>query len=96
MVLSYQTAMTPLLPDLADKLAAGFAASRQGCFLWATDSIIREFNDMIPDLPTETVSAVFRFLEQQITNFFRVLNDVPPEELPDGMLDISNQCDAEG
>lgn len=76
--------MTPLLPALADKLAAGFAASRQGCFLWATDSIVREFNEAVPDLPEETIKAVFNFLEQQIVNFFRVLNDLHPDELPDG------------
>lgn len=46
MVLSYRFHTAPLLPQLAEKLSAGFTASRQGCFLWATDSIVREFSDV--------------------------------------------------
>lgn len=85
MVLSYRTAAAPLLPSLAEKLASGFASSRQGCFLWATDSIVREFTPDAPGLSRETTEAVFNFFQQQATNFLRALNDLPPEELPDGM-----------
>jgi len=84
MVLSYRTAIAPLLPSLAEKLASGFAASRQGCFLWATDSIVREFTDDSPNVDKATTEAVFNFFQQQATNFLRALNDLPPEELPDG------------
>jgi len=87
MVLSYRTAIAPLLPGLAEKLAQGFATSRQGCFLWATDSIVREFTDDAPNVSTETTEAVFNFFQQQATNFLRALNDLPPEELPDGESD---------
>ncbi|KAF2155040.1 ARM repeat-containing protein [Myriangium duriaei CBS 260.36] len=88
MVLSYRTATTPMLPMLAEKLAAGFASSRQGCFLWATDSIVREFTEDVPGVDKETSAAVFHFFEQQATNFLRALNDLAPEELPDVIEDF--------
>jgi transportin-3 len=87
MVLSYRTAMAPLLPDLATQLASGFMASRQGCFLWATDSIVREFSDEAENVDQTTTDAIFKFFEQQATTFLRALNDLPPEELPDGKQD---------
>jgi len=83
MVLSYRTAMAPLLPLLAEKLAAGFNASRQGCFLWATDSIVREFSEGVEQVDDNTTNAIFQFYEQQATTFLRAMNDLPPEELPD-------------
>ena len=90
MVLSYRTHTAPLLPQLADKLAAGFSSSRQGCFLWATDSIVREFSHVDADaqVPEETVGAIFAFYEQQATTFLRALNDLQPEELPDVIEDF--------
>ena len=91
MVLSYRTAIAPLLPALAEKLAAGFSASRQGCYLWATDSIVREFTDESEHVSKDTIQAVFSFFQQQATTFLRALNDLPPEELPDGMyLSLQN------
>ena len=83
MVLSYRTTMAPLLPLLAEKLAAGFNASRQGCFLWATDSIVREFSEGVERVDDNTTNAIFQFYEQQATTFLRAMNDLPPEELPD-------------
>lgn len=89
MVLSYRTAAAPLLSLLADKLATGFAASRQGCFLWATDSIVREFSDEDGEVvDASTVQAIYAFYEQQATAFLRALNDLPPEELPDVIEDF--------
>lgn len=88
MVLSYRIHIAPLLPQLADKLAKGFEASRQGCFLWATDSIVREFSDVSEHVPAETVAAIFAFYEQQATTFLRALNDMPPEQLPDVIEDF--------
>lgn len=84
MVLSYRTAMAPLLPQLANKLAAGFSKSRQGCFLWATDSIVREFSYGAENVDEDTTNAIFQFFEQQATTFLRALNALAPEELPDG------------
>ncbi|THW11248.1 ARM repeat-containing protein [Aureobasidium pullulans] len=91
-VLSYRTHTAPLLPVLAEKLAAGFAASRQGCFLWATDSIVREFTDESEGISPETTQAIFSFYVQQATNFLRALNDLPPEQLPDVIEDFFRLC----
>ena len=88
MVLSFRVHSAPLLEGLADKLAAGFTASRQGCFLWATDSIVREFSDVSQYVPQSTTDAIFSFYEQQATTFLRALNDLPPEELPDVIEDF--------
>ena len=87
-VLSYRVHAQPLLPRLAEKLAAGFTASRQGCFLWATDSIVREFSDVNEFVTQDTTTAIYTFYEQQATTFLRALNDLPPEELPDVIEDF--------
>jgi len=76
--------MAPLLGPLADKLAAGFTASRQGCFLWATDSIVREFSSGAEHVDEATTDAIFHFFEQQAVTFLQALSDLTPEELPDG------------
>lgn len=89
MVLSYRTHMAPLLPQLADKLASGFTSSRQGCFLWATDSIVREFAPGVEGIDSNTLAAVFQFYSQQATTFLRALSDLPPEQLPDGKYKFS-------
>ena len=83
MVLSYRTAALPLLPQLAEKLAAGFTSSRQGCFLWATDSIVREFSEGVDGIDASIATDIFRFYEQQTRTFLSVLNDLPPENIPD-------------
>jgi transportin-3 len=83
MVLSYRTAMRPLLPDLATKLIEGFDKSRQGCFLWATASIVREFSQGVDDVDPSLANDVYQFYEQQAKTFLRILSDLPPEELPD-------------
>lgn len=88
MVLSYRTAMAPLLPELADKLATGFKASKQGCFLWATDSIVREFSEGVEHVDETTTNAIFQFYEQQSNTFLTIMNDLPPEELPDLIEDF--------
>ena len=83
MVLSYRTAMRPLLQDLATNLVEGFDKSRQGCFLWATASIVREFSQGVDPVDPQLTTAIFQFYEQQATTFLRILSDLPPEELPD-------------
>ncbi|KNG52157.1 arm repeat-containing protein [Stemphylium lycopersici] len=83
MVLSYRTAMRPLLPDLATKLIEGFDKSRQGCFLWATASIVREFSQGVDNVDASLSNDVYQFYEQQAKTFLRILSDLPPEELPD-------------
>jgi transportin-3 len=75
--------MQPLLPDLANQLTQGFEKSRQGCFLWATGSIVKEFSHGDDVMDPSMATAVFQFYEQQARTFLRVLNDLPPEQLPD-------------
>lgn len=87
-VLSYRIHTAPLLPVLAEKLASGFTASRQGCFLWATDSIVREFSDVSEYVTKETTDHIYVFYEQQATAFMRILNELAPEELPDVIEDF--------
>ncbi|PYI14442.1 mRNA transport regulator [Aspergillus violaceofuscus CBS 115571] len=88
MIISYRTAMTPLLPTLAQSLASGFQASREGCFLWATDAVVREFSEGAEFVDANTSQAVFQFYEQQAISFLRILNDLPPENLPDVIEDF--------
>lgn len=76
--------MSPLLPNLAQNLAEGFQASREGCFLWATDAIVREFSEGAEFVDQATSNAVYQFFEQQTVAFLRTLNELPPEQLPDG------------
>ncbi|EYE98721.1 nuclear import receptor MTR10 [Aspergillus ruber CBS 135680] len=88
MIISYRTAMIPLLPTLAQSMANGFEASREGCFLWATDAVVREFSEGAELVDHSTSSAVFQFYEQQAIAFLRILNDLPPEQLPDVIEDF--------
>ncbi|KAJ5216579.1 uncharacterized protein N7498_002986 [Penicillium cinerascens] len=88
MIISYRTAMIPLLPTLAQSIASGFEASREGCFLWATDAVVREFSDGAEYVDQATSDAVFQFYEQQALAFLRILNDLPPENLPDVIEDF--------
>ncbi|EEA21116.1 Nuclear import receptor [Talaromyces marneffei ATCC 18224] len=88
MIISYRTAMIPLLPSLAQSLAAGFEASREGCFLWATDAVVREFSEGAELVDAATSQAVYQFFEQQSLAFLRILNELPPEQLPDVIEDF--------
>ncbi|CAI7596835.1 unnamed protein product, partial [Penicillium pancosmium] len=88
MVISYRTAMIPLLPTLAQSIASGFEASREGCFLWATDAVVREFSDGAEFVDQATSNAVYQFYEQQAVAFLRIMNDLPPENLPDVIEDF--------
>lgn len=76
--------MAPLLPQLAEKLVNGFTTSRQGCFMWATASIVREFSADAEHVDGSTSAAVYHFFEQQTITFLRALSDLTPEQLPDG------------
>jgi len=88
MVLSYRTAMRPLLPDLASQLIQGFQSSKQGCFLFATASIVREFSVGAEQIDASLANDVYKFYEQQATTFLRIMNDAPPEDAPDLVEDF--------
>ncbi|KAL9595609.1 MAG: hypothetical protein Q9219_006346 [cf. Caloplaca sp. 3 TL-2023] len=88
MVLSYRTAVLPFLPTLAQQLASGFENSRQGCFLWATDSVLREFAAGAEFVNAATSQAIYNFFEQQALAFLRIMSDIPPEDFSDVIEDF--------
>jgi transportin-3 len=98
MVLSYRTSAAPMLPDLAAKLVAGFQGTKQGCFLWATDSIVREFSehqlddDVAYPLDPSIVANMVPFWEQQASVFLNALSGVEGEQLPDLIEDFFRLC----
>ncbi|KAK0643246.1 armadillo-type protein [Cercophora newfieldiana] len=88
MVISYRTAMTPLLAPLANNLAEGFAKSKQGCFLWATSAILREFSEDREHVEDGIAENIYIFFEAQATNMLRMMSDLPPIDLPDVIEDF--------
>lgn len=84
MILSYRTAVLPLLPALAEQLASGFENSRAGCFLWVTDAILREFADGQEFVDQNTTQAIYHFFEQQAIAFLRIMSQMAPSDIPDG------------
>lgn len=85
MLISYRTDMLPLLPLMATKLVACFEKSNQGCFLWVTGAVIREFADE-EFVDEATRNSIYQFLEHQCLTMFRLLNRVSPTEIPDGLF----------
>lgn len=83
MLISYRTDMLPLLPQMATKLVACFEKSNQGCFLWVTGAVIREFADE-EYVDEATRNSIYQFLEHQCLTMFRLLNKTSPTEIPDG------------
>lgn len=88
MVISHRGAMTPILPEMANKLAAGFETSRQGCFLWVTGAILREFSDDRDHVDQSITDSIYAFFEVQATNMLRFISDLSPRELPDVVEDF--------
>lgn len=73
---------------MANKLALGFNSSREGCFLWVTSAILREFSEDREHLDQATVEHIYTFFEAQTTAFLRVMADVQPKDLPDVIDDF--------
>lgn len=88
MVISYRTGMAPLLADMANKLAQGFTASREGCFLWVTSAILREFSEDREHVNQGMTDNIYSFFEAQTTTFLRTMNELQPKELPDVVDDF--------
>ncbi|KAK3180450.1 Nuclear import receptor [Lecanicillium sp. MT-2017a] len=88
MIMSYRTAMAPMLPDMANKLASGFTASREGCFLWVTGTILREFSEDREHVDQATTDNIYTFFEAQATTFLRVMTELQPKDLPDAIDDF--------
>ncbi|KAK6531614.1 Nuclear import receptor, variant 2 [Orbilia ellipsospora] len=87
LLISYRISMLPLLPSLAEKLVACFQKSKQGCFLWVTGSVIREFSDE-EFVDQNTRAAVYQFLRQQCLTMFKILTEEQPKEIPDLIEDF--------
>ena len=87
MVISHRTGILPVLPELARQLASGFERTRQGCFLWATGAVLREFALDNEQVDPTTAKAVYDFFEQQAFAFLKIMDQLPPQELPDGKPD---------
>lgn len=88
MVISYRTAMEPLLPELAQELAKGFERSKQGGFLWVTAAILREFSEDRDHITQETADAIYDFFESQTRITLRIMSSLEPRELPDIIEDF--------
>ncbi|KAI0966504.1 exportin 1-like protein [Xylaria arbuscula] len=83
MVIAHRGAMSPILPAMANELANGFVNSRQGCFLWVTGAILREFADDRDRVDVAMTENIYNFFEAQATNVLRFLSNLTPKELPD-------------
>ncbi|KAI0204955.1 exportin 1-like protein [Astrocystis sublimbata] len=83
MIIAHRGAMSPILPAMANELANGFATSRQGCFLWVTGAILREFSDDREHVDAAMTENIYVFFEAQSTNVLRFLSNLTPQELPD-------------
>ena len=90
MFISYRTAMAPLLPEIANKLAGGFESSREGCFLWVTEAILREFSSQRENVSPQISESIYQFFEAQTVTFLRIMTDLKPRELPDVIEDFFN------
>ncbi|EGX90341.1 Armadillo-type fold domain containing protein [Cordyceps militaris CM01] len=88
MIVSYRTAMSPLLPEMANKLANGFTRSHEGCFLWVTGTILREFSEDRDSVDQATTENIYSFFEVQATAFLRVMTELQPTDLPDAIDDF--------
>ncbi|EFX05450.1 mRNA transport regulator [Grosmannia clavigera kw1407] len=88
MIISYRTDMTPLLAAMANKLAEGFTVSKQGCFLWVTGAILREFSENREHVEAQITESIYVFFESQATSVLRVMSALPPAELPDVIEDF--------
>lgn len=77
--------MSPLLSQITQQLAKSFASSNQGCFLWVTAAILREFAESVDEGMTD---AIYTFFEQQATTMLRMLNNLNASDLPDVIEDF--------
>ncbi len=88
MVISYRIGMAPILAGMANKLAAGFEASKQGCFLWVTGAILREFSEDREHVDEALTENIYVFFESQATSVLRIMSDIAPADLPDVIEDF--------
>ncbi|KAK8932152.1 hypothetical protein VCV18_000685 [Metarhizium anisopliae] len=66
----------------------GKLALAEGCFLWVTSAILREFSEDREHLDQATTENIYTFFEAQTTAFLRVMADLQPKDLPDVIDDF--------
>lgn len=88
MIISYRTATAPMLPQMAHQLATAFQMSKQGCFLWVTGAILREFSEDREHVDEQTTEAIYAFFEAQSNTMLRLMSDLAPSEAPDVIEDF--------
>lgn len=74
-----------MLPEMTQQLAKSFAASNQGCFLWVTAAILREFAETVDPGMTD---AIYAFFEAQATTMLRMMSNLNASDLPDVIEDF--------
>lgn len=87
LVVSYRTGTAPLLTKLAPLLIQAFQQSHEGCFLWVSAAVIREFGDE-QTVGEATVLATFDFLQQQCAAMLQVLQEKEPRQISDLIEDF--------
>ncbi|KAI9840359.1 MAG: Nuclear import receptor [Sclerophora amabilis] len=75
----------PLMKRLMSK--ANNAKDEKGK-LAVADAIVREFSEGAESVDAGTSNAIYQFFEQQALSMLRVLNEVPPDDLPDVIEDF--------
>ncbi|KAI6359666.1 hypothetical protein MCOR25_006993 [Pyricularia grisea] len=89
MVISFRTSMLPILQEgLAARLVEGFTRSRQGCFLWVTGAILREFSEDREHVSDAVMDWIYSFFDTQARNVLQVMNGLSPAEAPDVLEDF--------
>lgn len=80
--------MAPILPEMANKLASGFTTTNQGCFLWVTSAILREFSEDRELVAAQTTEDIYTFFESQSRIMLQAMSKLPPQDLPDLIEDF--------
>lgn len=64
----FSTYLSPILADIARLLHSGFQHHRQGCYLWVSGAVVREYGDDYTS--DDTKRAVYQFALTQCQAFF--------------------------
>jgi transportin-3 len=80
-IYSYRIHSQPLLAPMAEILVSSFEKYENGCFLWASGAIVRQFGH--EEISDEVKHGIWAFVETQCINTFRVLEKNKPNDIPD-------------
>ncbi|KAI7870531.1 armadillo-type protein [Spinellus fusiger] len=76
---SYKLHLTPLLPQLMERLVSGFDTSRLGVYLWVAHKLVREYSKE----GSENVTLCFQLVERLSAIVFSTLSGKKFDEIPD-------------